>query len=587
MKLWRIGLLGWWVFVSLTAFGLVEEQSSSLDHSSRDASYKAAKDTSKPVHQDAKGGIFVRHFVIEGVTEFNVASLESLLSDLTHRSLSFGELQEAANRITRYYHVRGYLVARAYLPVQAVSNGTVRIVVLEAHLGTLQLTNHSLLRDSVAYRYFSPHGTTLYGPALERQMLLLTDAAGVSLRPNTPYIDATLQPGASVGLSDLVMELLPRKRVTGVVYADTYGDKFTGIPRLGASLMLNSPLGVGDQLSIQGQNSFDGRRLKNCIVGNNFRSCINGTGAFKHVWNGLTYWLASYKIPVPGTGLGFGASYQQSHYQLARQFLLLGAHGNANIGSVYGSYAFVRSNRYNVLGIAAYDNKQLKDVLAVFSSFNRRRINLGRMGLVFSYYPTITSGLQFTLSYFLGDLKFQNPLFASIDSLTVRTQGGYQKLAGLGSIYWRLGSSFLLLFSGQGQISNKNLDSSEKFVLGGPYAVRAYAQSTAQGDEGYVGSAELRYLWSRQLFGVIPYISGFFDGGKVWFNHTPFNPPVLVGPFVLKNTLTLMGAGCGLGVESGVRNIKASIQVAWKVNARNIPGDNRDPIVWFQVVKTF
>lgn len=45
----------------------------------------------------------------------------------------------------------------------------------------------------------------------------------------------------------------------------------------------------------------------------------------------------------------------------------------------------------------------------------------------------------------------------------------------------------VVLFSGP------DLDSSEKFALGGPYGVRTYATNEAMGDRGGFASAELRY----------------------------------------------------------------------------------------------
>ena len=47
-----------------------------------------------------------------------------------------------------------------------------------------------------------------------------------------------------------------------------------------------------------------------------------------------------------------------------------------------------------------------------------------------------------------------------------------------------------------GQWAGKNLDSSEKYSLGGPQAARAYASGAAGTDDGLLATAEVsRFLW--------------------------------------------------------------------------------------------
>jgi hypothetical protein len=76
-----------------------------------------------------------------------------------------------------------------------------------------------------------------------------------------------------------------------------------------------------------------------------------------------------------------------------------------------------------------------------------------------------------------------------------------------------------------GQTASKNLDSSEKFSLGGINGVRAYPQGEASGDEGYRGTVELRH-------NVMPNVQAtvFYDWGKVTINRNPFGARGLQQP---------------------------------------------------------
>ncbi|WP_318531834.1 ShlB/FhaC/HecB family hemolysin secretion/activation protein, partial [Pseudomonas huaxiensis] len=78
---------------------------------------------------------------------------------------------------------------------------------------------------------------------LERSLLLLSDTPGVEVK-------STLKPGASVGATDLLVDVTPGPLLSGSVDADNYGNRYTGEYRLGGTLNVNSPLGLGDRLTL-------------------------------------------------------------------------------------------------------------------------------------------------------------------------------------------------------------------------------------------------------------------------------------------------------------------------------------------------
>jgi hemolysin activation/secretion protein len=59
------------------------------------------------------------------------------------------------------------------------------------------------------------------------------------------------------------------------------------------------------------------------------------------------------------------------------------------------------------------------------------------------------------------------------------------------------------------QWSDKNMISAEKIGLGGVYAVRAYSANDASGDEGFIGSIELRHSIKPRI-----QASWFYDYGQ-------------------------------------------------------------------------
>jgi hemolysin activation/secretion protein len=75
----------------------------------------------------------------------------------------------------------------------------------------------------------------------------------------------------------------------------------------------------------------------------------------------------------------------------------------------------------------------------------------------------------------------------------------------------------------QGQWSNRNLDSVEKFTLGGPAGLRGYPVGEAVGDEGAIATLELRDSFAlAALGGDNITLSLFRDNGWLKVNHTPW-----------------------------------------------------------------
>ena len=167
-------------------------------------------------------------------------------------------------------------------------------------------------------------GGTIDIAPLENRLLLLSDIPGVDVR-------STMIPGASVGTSDLIVEVTPGQRVTGSIDADNAGNRYTGEYRIGGTVNINNPTGHGDVISLRALTSGDG----------------------------LRYGRASYQTQIGRATVG--AAYTGLQYRLGKEFASLQAHGTAQIVSVYGSYPLIRSRNTNLYGLLAFDAKTFQD----------------------------------------------------------------------------------------------------------------------------------------------------------------------------------------------------------------------------------
>jgi hemolysin activation/secretion protein len=480
-------------------------------------------------------------FTISGNQAIDSAPLLALLNDLRDRQVSLGELQAGANRITLYYRAHGYPLARAYLPPQDIDGGVVQIAVLEGRYGEIQVHNNSRLRSFALTPLdaLKPGSAVQAGP-LERSLLLLRDMPGVD-------VQSTLKPGATVGATDLSLDITSGPLISGSVDADNYGNEYTGEYRVGGTLNLDNPLGLGDQLTLRALD----------------------TNEDQH------YYRVAYQLPLGPWTTQLGVAYSDMDYQLGRDFDVLGAHGNAQIASIYAIQPLIRSRDFSLYAQLQFDDKKLKDDIDLFASTSDKRSHLitasvngnSRDGL-------LGGGLNsFSLGWSRGSLNIEDDLERLIDQLTAQTQGNFNK-ANLSLLRLQHVTERVSLYGQfQGQWADGNLDSSEKMTLGGAYGVRAYPQGEVSGDQGWLANVELRYALPQDWQASV-----FVDHGEMRLNKNAW----VSG----ENHQGLSGAGFGANWAN--QNWRVNASVAWRIgNDGAQSSGERTPRIWGQVSRYF
>lgn len=483
----------------------------------------------------------VSGFVVQGNTVIADAELQALLADLKGRTVNLGDVQAGARRITLLYRERGYPLARAYLPAQEIENGVIRINVLEGRYGEVTANNTSraggfALRPLQALQ----PGETVQADALTRSLLLLQDVPGTDIK-------STLKPGASTGTTDLLVDVKPGPLVSGSVDADNYGNRFVGEYRLGGSLDVNNPLGLGDRLSLRAVGSDEDQH----------------------------YGRIGYQLPVTPWATQVGVAYSDMDYQLGKDFEDLHAHGNARIASVYAIQPLLRSRNLSLTTQLQFDDKRLKDDIDEVedkSDKHSRVVTLAFNGT--SRDELLGGGLtSFSLAWSNGSLNIDGSAKQLADDATAGTQGQFNKVAPSLVRLQRLTDRFSLYTQLQGQWSDSNLDSSEQFYLGGAYGVRAYPQGEAAGDQGWLANVELRYALTEAW-----QLSTFVDHGEVRINKNPWTSD--------DNHRSL--SGTGVGATWAAYGWRVNTVAAWKLGNADSQSDvDRSPRVWAQVVRYF
>ncbi len=461
--------------------------------------------------EDTKGArVTVQRIIVQGATLIPTADLEALVADRIGQSLTLAELEHTAQRIAEHYRQEGWFV-RVYLPQQDVTDGTIRIQVVEGHYGgaTLQnkgsRANGDFVQSVVTHRLLS--GQPLSAADLERGLLIANDLPGIRAT-------GRLAAGQARGQTDLSLDVEDTPLITGDIGGNNFGNKYTGIEQLTGGIAFNNLTGRGDQLAI--------RAL-----------------AAKHLYSARL----QYSLPLGTDGWRLALHGSTLGYRLGGRYDPLDAEGQAHTGGLTVSYPLIRQSDRNLTVAMGYEHRRYDDDI-LDTALRRHRIDAVSLRLAGDRRDRFAGGgvtwgavrlIQGRLG--LGGVAADE----AIDAAGPHTRGDYAKLAFQLNRLQVLGpgSPWQLMAAVSGQFADGNLSSSERMALGGPYGVRAYPINEAMGDEGLLFKLELR----RDL-GAGWQALAFYDAGHIRRHKSTWAG--WDGGRDLSNTYSLSGAGLGI-----------------------------------------
>ncbi|NBW23896.1 MAG: ShlB/FhaC/HecB family hemolysin secretion/activation protein [Betaproteobacteria bacterium] len=471
----------------------------------------------------------VRQLRVDGNTVFDTATLQALLASMLEQRLTLPQIAQGIDAVTTYYREAGYPLARAIIPAQVIENGVVRMQVIEANWGHVELRNNGAVQDAVLMRMLSnlEPGSVIRLEAMERATLLLSDLPGVVPR-------ALLRAGQEVGRSDLVVDVQPGAPWSASLSADNFGSRYTGVGRTNANVQWNNPLGRGDTLGVS--------------------SLISESG-------GLNYARLAYEVPVLVAGMHAGVDNSGMQYRLGDNAGSLMASGKADTSSAWLRSALVRSPNTNLNARLSWTNNVLQDHEDSTGVKTDRTLNVWGLELSGERQDGWLGGGKNTLGFALysGQVTFDDDTAGALDAITAQTAGGFGRATWALGRTQALGSSMSAVLSLNGQWAQKNLDNGQKFSIGGASSVRAYRSGVLSGDSGAFGSFELRYTLptpqALEQTGTWQLIA-FIDSATVQTNHSPWSND--------SNEASLSGAGLGL-IWQGSKGVSSRIFIASSV----------------------
>jgi len=514
-----------------------------------------------PVKPDPDALSFViKRFDFTGVTLVPIAQLRRVLEPWTDKEITFEDLQRALAAISTFYEDKGWFV-RAQLPAQDLVDGVVTINVIEGKLGQVvpELSDDMPLSEARLKRFLTARqkpGDPLNMADLSRAVTILNEQPGVSAQ-------VALAPSDDPGASDVVVSTTRLPALSGSLQADNWGAKSTGYYRLTGNANWNNPGGYGDQLQAN-------------VMGS----------------EGTLYGRLAYNAPIGYSGWRANASFSALQYKLLGEFATLNNKGWATTTTVGLTYPLVRQATSNLtLSINAANSEYANSYSLEGDSLEtKRRVTLGSVGFTGDHVDDWMGG-----GFSLGGLTLTSG-YTNLagtrankiaDRLGANTQGTFATLTGNGARLQKLTNKTSLWASFSGQWSSQNLDSSQKFSLGGPQGVRAYPVYEATGDQGWLGTVEARYDFYAGAQASLFYDMGWIQQFKS-IGHFQQAALQALGP----NTYNLKGWGAAVSYNYSNR-VSMKLTVASRIGGNpgaspitGLDGDGTSDQTrfWFNVV---
>ena len=502
--------------------------------------------------------LMVKGFQLTGNTIFSSDELLALVRPWVGKAAGTDQLLDAAEAIKNRYKDAGFFLTQVFVPAQEVPGGIVTLRIVEARIGDTR-AEIDTQRVSPAivdgYMKLLPKGSAVTEQSVERPLLLLNDLQGVK-------VTSVLRPGAETGEADLLVKVVDEGRTFGGDgYVDNAGNESTGEVRVGADLVANGLLGMGESWTLGGLIS-------------------------EH--NGVNLIRAGVTAPVGPYGTKATLSFTDLNYKvLGQKFATLNADGDAMVGSLNVQHPVIRSRNFNLFAVGGGDIKSLDDRTNGGDNHDKRDLFIGHVGVTGDFRDERFGGSlnSFTLTLNGGDNKIRTASELTQDLFPGsghKTSGSFEHLDGDYQRLQAITDTTSVLLSMRGQYAFQNLDTSEKSSLGGPRGVRAYAVGDGVGDDLFQGTLELRQripAWT--LFNAPFVLSAFVDGGRVKDWHDP------IAGVDTDNMHTLGGYGLGLNMTSR-DNFQFRLDVAHRINKSDLAGsDNRKTRAWASLQKWF
>jgi hemolysin activation/secretion protein len=442
------------------------------DDTARPSDEPVIEQEAEPVAAEPVDGgrtILITRFEVSPSEVLTPEEIAAVTDQYVNIELDINQLMGVVAEINNLYTTKAQIIARAVLPKQKVSDGVIKIQLIEARLGEIQVEGNEYTRDSFIQKRISLEtGELIRLNILEDDLITFNRWNGMALK-------ASLMAGEEFGTTNIVLLANERQQFVLNLFADNAGRETVGENRLGLSAQVASLFGFRDRLSLGGTVS---------------------EGA-KNFW-GL------YDIPVHRSGTRVGVSYDHGDIEIIEGPLKpLNVTGDSYNAGITVTQPIATKRTYDWDTSLSFVHKSSNSYFDDVKLVNTDADDL-ILGTNLRFYDQSGTWLTSHAATFgQSDAVKGRDYFIYTGSL-IRLQ------------YFQNASN--LIFRSRWQLTGTNdLPSFNQIIIGGIASVRGYTEGLLVGDTGYTLSAEYAYpLGFANGWAQRSNVFAFFDHGAAF-----------------------------------------------------------------------
>ena len=433
---------------------------------------------SEAAKQTAPGEVItfeLKKIVTDASAVLTDAELDAIIKPYEGKQVQLNDIYAIVDKINALYNDKGYVTCRAFLPPQTITDGTVKLLLVEGRTGSTIVNNNKYTKTKyITNRMHLAKGEIANIKQLNKDLLLFNATNSTQLR-------IMMKAGTEPGTTDYEITAYEPMRDTWTIFEDNAGSDTSGQYRTGFFFNTKSLSGNCDALSL-GTVISEGTKAANVM----YSRSLGRSGTKMNLMystNAVEVVKGEYEDMIKGHANSYAIGFTQPIVvnETTRTELSLD-YNRQNSKTDF----MPAGTRFNIVDDSVQD-----------FSLGFAITNYGASHVFYQKHSYVRGYSESTPD--MSAQKSQNFGFYKFNAM-------YQKLYKAGQM-WSLRAD--AQWSG-----SEGMVSSRQFYMGGMYSVRGYKENYLGGDGGFTFSAEY----------AVPVINKntsaftFFDYGHVYGN---------------------------------------------------------------------
>ena len=433
---------------------------------------------SEAAKQTAPGEVItfeLKKIVTDASAVLTDAELDAIIKPYEGKQVQLNDIYAIVDKINALYNDKGYVTCRAFLPPQTITDGTVKLLLVEGRTGSTIVNNNKYTKTKyITNRMHLAKGEIANIKQLNKDLLLFNATNSTQLR-------IMMKAGTEPGTTDYEITAYEPMRDTWTIFEDNAGSDTSGEYRTGLFFNTKSLSGHCDALSL-GTVISEGTKAANVM----------------------------YSRSLGRSGTKMNLMYSTNAVEVVKGDYEDMIKGHANSYAIGFTQPIVVNETTRTELSLDYNRQNSKtDFMPAGTRFNIVDDSVQDFSLGFAMTNYGASHVFYQKHSYVRGYSESAPDMSAQNSQNF----GFYKFNAMYQKLYKAGQMWSLRADAQWS-GSEGMVSSRQFYMGGMYSVRGYKENYLGGDSGFTFSAEY----------AVPVINKntsaftFFDYGHVYGN---------------------------------------------------------------------